>query len=586
MKKLSLLICLMSLFTVSSQARKTDNKTDVVVAYVSSWSRVMPDPTLMTHIFYAFGHVNESFNGVGIDNPDRLRAIVALKKQNPKLKVVLSVGGWGSGRFSEMASSDENREKFAKSCRNAVDEYGLDGIDIDWEYPTQKSAGISASPDDTKNFTVLMRDLRKALGKKYELSCATVASGDYIDFKDCIQYLDFVNVMAYDMGNPPRHHSPLYKSELSGGMTTEQAVESHLKKGVPASKLVIGMPFYGRGGKEYSQWSKNKNLKIDAQEKWSEASKVPYLESKDGKMVFGYENTRSLAIKCQYAIDHHLRGAMYWEYAEDDSQLDFARTVALSILKNHKGTMAPKRILAIAEQGTPHQGFCDAAKAWLDEHAKNDYNAEVTYIDDLTNLPAGELQKYSLILMLNYPPYSAPKAWSRAAASDFERYIDRGQGSFIGFHHATLLGDIFGAGEMWQWFSDFMGGIRWKNYLSTLTDGTVCIEDKAHPVMEGVSDTIRVPKDEWYTYNRDPRANVHVLAHVDEHSYSPASNIRMGDHPVIWTNDSKAARNIYFQIGHSAELFSTPDFVKMFSNAIRWALFENNDVELPKQQYH
>lgn len=576
----------MSLFTVSSQARKTDNKTDVVVAYVSSWSRVMPDPTLMTHIFYAFGHVNESFNGVGIDNPDRLRAIVALKKQNPKLKVVLSVGGWGSGRFSEMASSDENREKFAKSCRNAVDEYGLDGIDIDWEYPTQKSAGISASPDDTKNFTVLMRDLRKALGKKYELSCATVASGDYIDFKDCIQYLDFVNVMAYDMGNPPRHHSPLYKSELSGGMTTEQAVESHLKKGVPASKLVIGMPFYGRGGKEYSQWSKNKNLKIDAQEKWSEASKVPYLESKDGKMVFGYENTRSLAIKCQYAIDHHLRGAMYWEYAEDDSQLDFARTVALSILKNHKGTMAPKRILAIAEQGTPHQGFCDAAKAWLDEHAKNDYNAEVTYIDDLTNLPAGELQKYSLILMLNYPPYSAPKAWSRAAASDFERYIDRGQGSFIGFHHATLLGDIFGAGEMWQWFSDFMGGIRWKNYLSTLTDGTVCIEDKAHPVMEGVNDTIRVPKDEWYTYDCDPRANVHVLAHVDEHSYSPASNIRMGDHPVIWTNDSKAARNIYFQIGHSAELFSTPDFVKMFSNAIRWALFENNDVELPKQQYH
>lgn len=576
----------MSLFTVSSQARKTDNKTDVVVAYVSSWSRVMPDPTLMTHIFYAFGHVNESFNGVGIDNPDRLRAIVALKKQNPKLKVVLSVGGWGSGRFSEMASSDKNRETFAKSCRKAVDEYGLDGIDIDWEYPTQKSAGISASPDDTKNFTLLMRDLRKALGKKYELSCATVASGDYIDFKDCIQYLDFVNVMAYDMGNPPRHHSPLYKSELSGGMTTEQAVESHLKKGVPASKLVIGMPFYGRDGKEYSQWSKNKNLKIDAQEKWSEASKVPYLESKDGKMVFGYENTRSLAIKCQYAIDNHLRGAMYWEYAEDDSQLDFARTVALSILKNHKGTMAPKRILAIAEQGTPHQGFCDAAKAWLDEHAKKDYNAEVAYIDDLTNLPAGELQKYNLILMLNYPPYSAPKAWSQAAASDFERYIDRGQGSFIGFHHATLLGDIFGAGEMWQWFSDFMGGIRWKNYLSTLTDGTVCIEDKAHPVMEGVSDTIRVQKDEWYTYDRDPRANVHVLAHVDEHSYSPASNIRMGDHPVIWTNDSKAARNIYFQIGHSAELFSTPDFVKMFSNAIRWTLFENNDVELPKQQYH
>lgn len=582
MKRLTFLFSLIVAFAVSGQALETRHEADVVGAYVSSWTQVIPNPSLMTHLFYAFGGVNQSFDGVNIDNPDRLRTIVALKRQNPKLKVLLSIGGWGSGRFSEMAADEEKRNDFARECHRIASEYGLDGIDIDWEYPTQSSAGISSSPDDTKNFTLLMQDLRKALGKKMLLTCATVANGDYIDFANCIKYIDFVNVMSYDMDNPPKHHSALYPSDISGWMTTSQAVKAHLKKGVPASKLVMGMPFYGRGARQYSLWSKNQNIKIDAHKKWSEASQVPYLANDSDSLVFGYENPRSIAIKCQYVIDHHLRGAMYWEYGEDDTQLDLARTVALSIMKNHHGTLAPKRILAIAEQGTPHQGFCDAAKAWLDAHAKQDFNAEVTYIADLSHLDVGQLEKYNLILMLNYPPYSAPVAWSEAAAWDFEQYIDQGLGAFVGFHHATLLGDIFGAGQMWQWFSDFMGGIRWKAYIEQLTDGTICIEDKAHPVMQGVADTVRIPKDEWYTYDRSPRPNVHVLAHVDEHSYTPASNIRMGDHPVIWTNERMAARNLYFQIGHSRELFDTPDFVKMFGNTIRWALFEDNRVDTPQ----
>jgi len=561
-----ILFTVMALFVAGTTAANKNNEK-LVVAYVTSWTNVMPDPFAMTHINYAFGSVNETFDGVTVSNLDRLCTIVALKKQNVKLKVLLSIGGWGSGRFSEMAATEKYRTAFVASCLHVVDKYKLDGIDIDWEYPTQGGAGISCSPDDTHNFSLLMHDLRKALGKRRLLTCATVASGEYIDFKTCIRYLDYVNVMAYDMANPPKHHSALYPSDISGDMTSSQSVDAHLANGVPADKIVLGMPFYGRGENKYHGYFKNNNINAKIKEHWSEQSQVPYLTDEKGVMVYGYENTRSLAAKCQYVIDHHLRGAMYWEYADDNAQGDERKTLALSLLKNHRGTVPPRCILVIAEMGTPHQGFCDAAKKLLDGRTDS-LNAQITYVSDLRNIKAGWLEQFHLIIQLNYPPY----AWSSEAMSDMQRYIDEGQGSYIGFHHATLLGDIFGAGKMWQWFSDFMGGIRWKNYIVPLADGTICIEDKAHPIMQGVPDTLRLPKDEWYTYDCDPRPKVHVLAHVDESSYTPSSNIRMGDHPVIWINENKAARNVYFQMGHHRELFENPYFVRMFDNALKWTL--------------
>ena len=103
-------------------------------------------------------------------------------------------------------------------------------------------------------------------------------------------------------------------------------------------------------------------------------------------------------------------------------------------------------------------------------------------------------------------------------------------------------------------------------------EGEVTVEDPGHPVMAGVSPKFIIHEDEWYTYNRSPRPHSHVLASVNEDSYTPASDIRMGDHPVIWTNPRKSARNVYFQIGHSASLFDNPDFVRMFTNALCWGL--------------
>lgn len=544
-------------------AASRDSK--VVVAYVTSWSEVMPDPQYMTHINYAFGHVNESFNGVKIDNEERLRQIVDLRKQKPELKVLLSIGGWGSGRFSEMAANDEYRRAFAADCDRVVKEFALDGIDIDWEYPTSSMANISSSPDDTENFTLPMQDIRAAIGNEKELTLATVASARYIDFKAILPSVDFVNIMAYDMASAPKHHSALYPSGHSGDITSDGAVTAHLKAGVPPSKLVMGMPFYGRGGDGYpsfQDYNKVGNTDTQYTEKWDEVAQVPYLADKNDTLVFGFENPRSLAIKCQYILDKDLLGGMYWDYSGDNEQGDLRRTVAENLLgKPHKA-----KVLVLTERGGQHGGFTDAGLKWLAaEGAKGNFS--ITEINNARNITEAYLSQFSLVIQLDFPPYT----WPKEAEDAFVKYIEEGRGGWIGFHHATLLGEFDGY-PMWQWFSDFMGGVRFKNYIAPLADGTLIVEDKQHPVMKDVPASFVVPDDEWYTYDKSPRPNVHVLANVDESSYTPASDIKMGDHPVVWVNESKKARNVYFQIGHSSKLYETEGFTTMFRNAINWTL--------------
>ena len=96
--------------------------------------------------------------------------------------------------------------------------------------------------------------------------------------------------------------------------------------------------------------------------------------------------------------------------------------------------------------------------------------------------------------------------------------------------------------------------------------------DTDHPVMKNVPATFTIESDEWYTYNRNPRKEVHVLAHVDECSYKTDTKVKMGDHPVIWTNTQKPARNVYFQFGHSKALLENAAFLQMFENALHWTL--------------
>lgn len=310
----------------------------VVVAYVTSWKGGIPNPAYVTHINYAFGHVNDTFNGVRVDNGPRLDSIVALKKQFPHLNVVVSIGGWGSGNFSEMAADANNRKAFAADCQRVVEQFGLDGIDIDWEYPTQNSAKISSSPDDTANFTLLMRDIRDAIGPHKLLTLATVASGKYIDFRAINPYIDLVNIMAYDMAMPPHHHNALYRSKLAGDITSEEAVDDHIRAGVPLDKLVMGMPLYGKGDRQKLTQElgavdyktlERKQTKYEV--KWDEDAKVPYLVDSRGKMVYTFEDPKSLEFKCQFILNRGLRGGMYWSYDSDDEEAAMIKTIYNSL---------------------------------------------------------------------------------------------------------------------------------------------------------------------------------------------------------------------------------------------------------------
>ena len=334
--------------TACTGKSKTDSETKakvdsvhprIIIAYVTSGSDVMPDPNSMTHINYAFGHVNQTFNGIDVANPDRLHQISALKQQNPDLKVILSVGGWGSGRFSEMAADSLNRASFAADAKRVIDEFNLDGIDIDWEYPTSSRAGISSSPDDTQNYTLLMRDLRSAIGPDKLLTLATPGNARFYDFPAILHYIDFVNIMSYDIGQAKahKHQAPLYESEHTR-LTADQALKAHLEAGIPKDKLTLGLPFYGRGAYEYPDYMDYKDFKLldSCTIVWDEKAQVPYVANSKGELVMGYNDPRAIEIKCKYILDNDLLGAMYWEYTCDDAQ-GTLRKIVTDYMMGQKG---------------------------------------------------------------------------------------------------------------------------------------------------------------------------------------------------------------------------------------------------------
>lgn len=371
------------------------------------------DVRQITHLNYSFGLIyndeKEESNDALKDASKRhqiwlsekvqadLHKIPQLRKQNPNLKVLLSVGGWGARGFSGAAATKETRAVFIQSAQAIIAEYGLDGIDLDWEYPVNGAWGLVASqPADRANFTALLKELRAALGHKKLVTIAVGANAEspknWVDVKAIAPFLDYINLMTYDMAYGTQYfNSNLYDSAqwptvaAADKYSADFVVNNYLAAGLKPAQMNLGIGFYGRVPKRAVEpgidWSKPdaqknpatqpyfetqqvelfKSLGVDLTkdtyvkyndivakfindpqkrftQHWDDEAKVPWLsvQSADGKALFAlsYENPRSVAIKADYIKKKGLGGAMFWEYGADDRN-QLAKQLAESLGINH-----------------------------------------------------------------------------------------------------------------------------------------------------------------------------------------------------------------------------------------------------------
>jgi chitinase len=246
-----------------------------------------------------------------------------------------------------MAKTEEGRKAFAEDCRAFLINWGLDGIDIDWELPGISWSGHACDPAvDTDNYTLLMKQLRETLGSRYLLTFAgyikdkvEVEGGwKFVDLKGVEPYVDFMNIMTYDMDSAPSHQSAL--KDNSAYWDCERAVNAYLGAGVPASKLVLGIPFYGRHSFDVSPTAIDYKdiLKLDQSkykiDNWDAAASVPFVTVRSNNSYYcGYDNPQSIAIKAKWALNLGLKGVMFWDYDADDSNGTLRKAVWENIMK-------------------------------------------------------------------------------------------------------------------------------------------------------------------------------------------------------------------------------------------------------------
>ena len=328
----------------------------VVGAYVAWYGTSTPDPSYFTHLYYAFAEVyivNGEYTKFKVQgNEDRFKKMVDLKKTNPDLKIsiafshtVENADNQQAGGFSLLAKSPEFRKKFAKDCKAFLANWDIDGIDMDWEFPGLSWSGHACDPAvDVQNHVLLMKDLREELGSRYLLTFAGYCRGKqdteggsrYIDIAAVAPYVDFVNIMTYDMDEAPRHQSALKSS--SAYFDCERSINEYLNAGMPANKLVLGIPFYGRRAFTSSPTAINYKdiVRLDGSkykiDNWDDAASVPYV-TENGVYYCGYDNPRSIEIKANWILGKGMKGMMYWDYDGDDGSGTLRRAVWQSTMK-------------------------------------------------------------------------------------------------------------------------------------------------------------------------------------------------------------------------------------------------------------
>ncbi len=400
--RLSLILCLLFMIAMGTSAQdgasiaraQTDSPEYRVVGYYTAWSLyarqyfVTDVPAdKLTHINYAFINISRQGEcvlgdeGADIQYPypndpenapfrGNFRQLLLLKEEYPHLKVLMSIGGWTwSGHFSGAARTEESRRIFVQSCITLMAQYGFDGIDVDWEFPV--SGGLyDGLPEDKVNFTLLLAEFRRQLdeqgapiGRHYLLTIAAPAPEHIysnLELDQIHPYLNWINIMAYDFhggwNTVTNHGSPLFTPSndpdpSSADDNADAVIQAYIEAGVPADKIVIGVPFYGRGWGGVppennglyqpfesfppGTWNIGVFDFSDLQDNylgwysryWDAEARSSWLYNPRTEIMITYEDPESLLAKAAYVREYGLGGMMFWELSNDDDEHTLLTTI-------------------------------------------------------------------------------------------------------------------------------------------------------------------------------------------------------------------------------------------------------------------
>ncbi|MEA5357930.1 glycoside hydrolase family 18 protein [Amycolatopsis sp., V23-08] len=365
---------------------------DKVMAYFADWDvyarnyhvkdiETSGSAAKLTHINYAFGNVTGGGCAVGDPWADHdmpydaagsvngqadsgtlhgsFNQLLELKKLHPKLKVLWSFGGWTwSSGFTEAA---KNPAAFAESCYNLVNDPRwagvFDGIDIDWEYPN--ACGLTCDTSGPKAFTGLVKALRAKFGHQL-VTAAITADGskngkiDANDYAGASRYLDWYNVMTYDYfvagaspTGPTAPHSPLrsYPGIPTAGFYADAAIQKLRHQGVPSSKMLLGLGFYGRGWDGVTQKQPGgtatgpvtgtttgedgvENYKVLKTTCPANGKVAGTAYAKCGSQWWSYDTPETAAAKAGYAKSQGLGGVFAWELSGDTTNAELLRAIS------------------------------------------------------------------------------------------------------------------------------------------------------------------------------------------------------------------------------------------------------------------
>ncbi|PSN52638.1 hypothetical protein C0J52_08812 [Blattella germanica] len=454
-----------------------------VVCYVEGWavyrkdpmrfSSLDLDPFACTHLVYAFATLDpHSYTIMPQDEEYDIvkggyRAMIGLKRVNPQLKILISVGGWveGSHKFSQMASSALVRREFIRSVIHFLDAHGFDGLDLDWEYPG--AADLGGKPKDKDHFSLLIEELSEVFAPRGWLLSAAVSPSrfrleDAYDVYRLARYLDFVNLMSFDLhaerDRAADHHAPLFQRKHDTGLNVfynvDYAVRYWLKKGLPREKLIVGMPFYARSftlsnlnltlpsspirgfGKEgyYTQeqgflayFEVCELLEDKSWRRETDDVGSPYIVK--GDQWIGYDDKDSLATKMAYIKKNRLGGAMVWAVDLDDfkgiygEKWPLLSTVKHALLESDKLPISTFPVFNPPPiPGSPVSVEPDQVNCTGQGYVRDPNNCAVYYLCEW-----GMKHTYICPEGLHYDSTLNLCNWPHVAGCDKSQFINRGQ---------------------------------------------------------------------------------------------------------------------------------------------------------------